>query len=133
MRRVRSSPIRDPVRTVGIGFRASQGAEREGKSPRSGFRPFAVRGEKKKSNVYARSTRGLGFPVADSFLEDESPRMDHPSDTSDMSSRNAVNASAFETFDSVDEAYAAEVYGLKESSTTETDPEAVRRARRTRA
>ena len=52
--------------------------------------------------------------------------MDHPSDTSDMSSRNAVNASAFETFDSVDEAYAAEVYGLKESSTTETDPEAVR-------
>ena len=123
--------VTDPrtVRTVngiGSGFRASQGAEREGKSPSFGLPDRSLSAAKKKSDVYARSTKGLGFPVADSFLEDESPRMDHPSDTSDMSSRNAVNASAFETFDSVDEAYAAEVYGLKESSTTETDPEAVR-------
>lgn len=98
-----TDPPERPIdgRTVTSSRVSSQGADLEGRS--SAFELFD-----------GLSTKGLGFRgVAD------------PSDIR-ATSAIASNASAFETFDSVDEAYAAEVYGLKESPTTETDPEAVR-------
>jgi hypothetical protein len=128
--------VTDPRTVNGIGVqtvtssRASRGAEREERSPAFGLPddpPFAA-----ESDVYARSTSGSGFPnVADPLdplFADGSPRMDDPPRNTRQESTFAiaVNASAFETFDSVDEAYAAEVYGLNETSTTETDPEATR-------
>ena len=112
-----TDPPERPIdgRTVTSSRVGSQGADLEGRS--SAFALFGLPDRSPsaaKSDVYARSTKGLGFRgVAD------------PSDIR-ATSAIASNASAFETFDSVDEAYAAEVYGLKESPTTETDPEAVR-------
>ena len=100
-------------RTVTSSRVSSQGADLEGRS--SAFEIFD-----------GLSTKGLGFRgVADPLFADASTRMELPNDIR-ATSAIASNASAFETFDSVDEAYAAEVYGLKESPTTETDPEAVR-------
>lgn len=114
-------------RTVTSSRVSSQGADLEGRS--SAFALFGLPDRSPsaaKSDVYARSTKGLRFRgVADPLFADASPRMENPSDIR-ATSAIASNASAFETFDSVDEAYAAEVYGLKESPTTETDPEAVR-------
>ena len=119
-------------RTVTSSRVSSRGADLEGRSSAFGFFGLPDRSPSAaKSDVYARSTKGLGFRgcVADPlFADGRSMRMEHPSDPSDVRATSAIasNASAFETFDSVDEAYAAEVYGLKESPTTETDPEAAR-------
>jgi hypothetical protein len=113
-------------RTVTSSRVSSRGADLEGRSPAFGFFGLPDRSPSAaKSDVYGSgSTKGLGFRgcVADPlFADGRSTRMEHPSDPSDIRA-----TSAFETFDSVDEAYAAEVYGLKESPTTETDPEAAR-------
>ena len=122
-------------RTVTSSRASSRGADLEGRSSAFGFFGLPDRSPSAaKIDVYARSTKGLGFRgVADPLFADASTRMDHPSDPSDPSDIRATSAiasnasNAFETFDSVDEAsYAAEVYGLKESPTTETDPEAAR-------
>ena len=73
------------------------------------------------------SRLGSGSSRAEVFFSREDASAEGVSESSLGVARRPGDAGdAFETFDSVDEAYAAEVYGLKESSTTETDPEAVR-------